>query len=589
MLKKTLFLLTLLSSSLAISETRAAADQSSDALHRFFDEEWERSLAENPESATLLGDRRYDDHWTDLSPEAISRRKVALDESLRRARAFDPKQLGEKDRLSLELFIAMTERDRSLARFPTERLALSPIGGPHRDLPTLAVVPRYVNAAQLRAWIARLRAIPKYIDQTIALLEAGRQSGWVAPRESMRDVPAGIRAIRTAKPDDSVFFTPFRKATGVTPAELAALSEEARGVIRRSVDPAFEHLATYTESTYLPATRRDVGVWALPDGAAYYETAARAHTTTKRTPDEIYALGLAEVKRIRAEMDKVIRDTGYRGTRAEWNNSLRTDPKFFFHDGAQLLSAYRDIAKRIDGGLPELFGKLPRLPYGVVATPAFEAPTSTTAYYREGSPEEGRAGDFVANTYLPETRPKWEMEALTLHEAVPGHHLQIALAQELTDVPRFRREGSFTAFVEGWGLYAESLGPALGLFTDPYSKYGQLTYEMWRAVRLVVDTGMHAKKWTRQQAIDYFLDNTPKTRHDVEVEVDRYIVWPGQALAYKSGELEIKRLRAYAERVLGARFDIRRFHDAVLAEGALPLEILDRRIEAFVAAELARR
>ena len=463
MLKKTLLAVSLLSSSLLFSEKAAAADQESDALRHFFDEQWAHDLAESPESATLLGDRRHDDRWTDLAPEAISRRKVALDERLRRARAFDSKQLGERDRLSLELFIAMAERDRARARFPTERLALSAIDGPHRELPTFALVPRFVDITQLRAWVARLRAIPKYIDQSIALLEAGRQSGWVASHDSMREVPAGIRAIRSAKPEDSVFYTPFRKATGVPAAELAALSAEAREVITRSVDPAFEHLAVYTESTYLAATRKDVGVWALPDGMAYYETEARAHTTTKRTPEEIHALGLAEVKRIRAEMEQVMRSTGYTGTRTDWNTSLRTDPKFFFRDGAQLLTAYRDIAKRIDGELPKLFGKLPRLPYGVIATPAFEAPTSTTAYYREGSPGDGRAGDFVANTYLPETRPKWEMEALTLHEAVPGHHLQIALAQELTDLPLFRRVGSFTAFIEGWGLYAESLGPALGL------------------------------------------------------------------------------------------------------------------------------
>ena len=568
--------------------SRAADPPVADRLHRFFDEEWEWDLREAPENATLLGDRRFDDRLTDLSAEAHARRQAHLRERLTRAQAFDVAALGEQDRLSLELFVTVAQRDVDLGRFPLERLALSQHGGPHRDLPTLAVVPRFTSGRQLRDWVQRLRAVPRYVDQTIALLEAGRKSGWVAAREPLRDVVASIRAARASTPERSVFFTPCKSAEGVPPAELKAISAEAAAAIRGLVDPAFEKLAAYVERTYAPSLRAEPGVWALPDGAAYYEACIRAHTTTARTADEIHALGLAEVRRIREAMEAVIRGAGFTGGRTAWNEMLRTDPRFFYQDGAQLLVAYRDIAKRIDGGLPQLFGRLPRLPYGVIETPAFEAPSSTTAYYRPGSVEDGRAGNFVANTWKPETRPRWEMEALTLHEAVPGHHLQIALQQELTELPRFRREAEFTAFVEGWGLYAESLGPALGMFADPYSKYGQLTYEMWRAVRLVVDTGLHHERWTRQRAIDYFLENTAKTRHDIEVEVDRYIVWPGQALAYKLGELELKRLRALAEKELGARFDVRRFHDAVLGAGALPLDLLERRIRAFVQAERAR-
>ena len=558
------------------------------ALRRFFDEEWEWELREWPETTTLLGDRRYDDRWTDWSPAAIARRHAHLEERRTRLLAFDSKRLSEQSRLSLELYLVMVERDLALGRFPIERLALSQHRGPHRDLPTLAIVPRYENARQLKDYLTRLRAIPRYVDQVIALLELGKQSGWVAPREPLREMPASIRAIHGATPEQSVFFTPFRGNAALSAAELRPLSDEARALIKGTVEPAFDKLAGYVEKSYLPSTLADVGAWALPDGPAYYQACVHAHTTTPHTADELHAIGLSEVARIKIAMEKVIRGTGFTGTRGAWNEMLRTDPRFFYKDAAQLLTGYRDIAKRIDGGLPRLFGRLPRLPYGVTETPAFEAPTSTTAYYREGSQEEGRAGSFVANTYKLETRPRWEMEALTLHEAVPGHHLQIALAQELSDLPRFRREADFTAFIEGWGLYAESLGPQLGLFGDPYSKYGQLTYEMWRAVRLVVDTGMHAKHWTRQQAIDYFLDNTPKTRHDIEVEVDRYIMWPGQALAYKTGELELKRLRAYAERTLGQKFDVRRFHDVVLGAGAIPLEVLDRRVRAYVEGEKGR-
>jgi uncharacterized protein (DUF885 family) len=573
---------------LAASAPARAADAVKDEevkLRRFFDEEWDWEMRESPEFATLAGDRRFDDRWTDLSPEAFARRKARLGERRTRLLAFDPRRLGEQSRLSLELYLTIVERDLALAKFPSERLALTQHSGPHRDLPTLALVPRFENARQLRDWNARLRAVPRYVDQVIALLEAGRKSGWVAAREPLRDEPAHIRAVIAPSPEASVFYTPFKSAGAVPAAELAPLATEARGLIVGTVQPALERLAVYVEKTYLPAARPDPGVWSLPDGGAYYQASIRAHTTTMHTADELHQMGLSEVARIRTAMDKIIRATGFTGSRAAWNETLRSDPRFYFKDANALVAAYRDIAKRIDGRLPQMFGRLPRLPYGVDPTPAFEAPTSTTAYYREGSPEEGRAGMFMANTYKLETRPRWEMEALTLHEAVPGHHLQIALAQELTDLPRFRREPGFTAFVEGWGLYAESLGPALGLFADPYSRYGQLTYEMWRAVRLVVDTGLHARHWTRQQAIDFFVENTAKTRHDIEVEIDRYIVWPGQALAYKTGELELKRLRAFAERSLGAKFDVRRFHDAVLGAGALPLDVLDRRIRAFVEAE----
>jgi uncharacterized protein (DUF885 family) len=313
----------------------------------------------------------------------------------------------------------------------------------------------------------------------------------------------------------------------------------------------------------------------------------RQQTTTDLTPEQIHQIGLAEVKRIHGQMEELMAKTGFKGSLQEFFTFLRTDPRFFYDKPEDLLAGYRDIAKRIDPELVKLFGKLPRLPYGVTPVPSYSEKSQTTAYYENGSLAAGRPGWFNANTYDLKSRPKWEMEALTAHEAVPGHHLQLSLAQEMENVPEWRHYDDYTAFTEGWGLYAESLGDEIGLYKDPYSKFGQLTYEMWRAVRLVVDTGMHAKGWTRQQAIDYFKANAGKAEHDIEVEVDRYIVWPGQALAYKIGELKLKELRAEAEKELGAKFDVRAFHDEVLGNGALPLDVLEKNVKAWMAQEKA--
>jgi uncharacterized protein (DUF885 family) len=352
--------------------------------------------------------------------------------------------------------------------------------------------------------------------------------------------------------------------------------------------PAWRQLHRFITERYVPGARESIGLSAVPDGEAWYAFAVRQQTTTDMTATDIHALGLREVERIRRAMDSVITQTGFTGGFGDFIQFLRTDPRFFFTDTASLLREYRDIAKRIDPGLIRLFGRLPRMPYGVIAVPAYAERDVTTAYYMPGAPEAGRPGYFYANTYDLKARPKWEMEALTVHEAVPGHHLQIAIAQELDDVPEFRKHLGFTAFVEGWGLYAESLGPDLGLYTDPYSRFGALTYDMWRAVRLVVDTGLHSMGWSRQQAIDYFAANSSKPLHDITVEVDRYISWPGQALAYKVGQLKIRELREFATHELGDAFDVRAFHDEVLGAGAVPLGILDARIRQWVAREKQR-
>ncbi len=384
-------------------------------------------------------------------------------------------------------------------------------------------------------------------------------------------------------PEKNALLKPFTEFPVQIPeTNRVRLRQEAAVVLKEKVAPAFAKLHEFLVKTYLPGARESVGMSALPDGPAWYAYNVRARTTTTLTPQQIHEIGLAEVKRIRAEMDTVIEQSGFKGSFAEFSTFVRTDPQFYYTNAGDLLTGYRDIAKRIDPELPRLFGRLPRLTYGVVPIPDYAAKSQTSAYYMPGSPSAGRAGNFFANTYALNTRAKWEMESLTLHESVPGHHLQIALAQEMENEPEFRKQGSYTAFVEGWGLYAESLGGEIGLYKNPYSKYGQLTFEMWRAIRLVVDTGIHSLGWTRQQAIDYFLANSSKSEHEVAVEVDRYIVWPGQALAYKIGQLKIRELREYATRELGDKFDVRQFHDQVLDNGALPLDVLETRIKSWV-------
>ena len=405
-----------------------------------------------------------------------------------------------------------------------------------------------------------------------------------APRITLRDVPQQVKELITSDPMKSPVLVMFTRFPADIPAEdQRRLTAAAVKAYSEKVKPAYERLYAYLTKSYIPGARETVGMSALPDGAAWYAYNVRIETTTNRTPEQIHETGLAEVKRIRGEMDSVMKSIGYKGTFAEFTRYLRTDPKFFFTDSADLVRAYRDIVKRIDPQLITLFGHLPRLPYGVTTIPSYSAKSATTAYYQPGSYEAGRPGYYYVNTYALNTRPKWEMEALSSHEAVPGHHLQIAIAQELTDLPEFRRFGGYTAFVEGWALYSESLGSRIGLYKDPYSKFGQLTYEMWRAIRLVIDTGIHSQGMTRQQAIDYFEANSAKTHNDIVVEVDRYITTPGQALAYKTGELKIKALRAFAEQQLGDKFDIREFHDQVIDQGALPMDVLDARIRAWVA------
>jgi len=548
-------------------------------LHRLFDLAWQYDNAEHPELATSRGVAGYNNRWTDESLEAIERRKhetVSLGQALS---AIDRRKVDAQDQVNYDLFRRDVDDDLAAQRFPRELLAITQLAGPQYLSSTLDIMPAR-TARDYQDIVARLDAVPQRMAQVEARLRRGVETGVVSPRVVLRDVAAQLDA---QTPEDPLQ-APLLKAFAKLPE---GVSEEARTdavrIYREKIVPAYRKLREYFVSAYLPHARETVALSALPEGVDWYLERVRRETTTSLTPHEIHQLGLSEVKRIRGEMEKVLARVGFKGTLADFATFLRTDARFYFTDARELVREYRDIAKRIDPELTRLFGKLPRLPYGVVEIPAFSAPSQTTAYYRQGSPEAHRPGSYFVNTYKLDTRPKWEMEALTLHESVPGHHLQIAISQELTSVPEFRKTSRYVAFVEGWGLYAESLGPDLGMYQDPYSQFGQLTYEMWRAIRLVVDTGMHALGWSRDQAIDYFRQNSAKTEHDIVVEIDRYIVMPGQALAYKIGELKLKELRALASKELGAKFDVRTFHDAVLGSGALPLDVLEENVRAFIA------
>ncbi|HUP20996.1 MAG TPA: DUF885 domain-containing protein [Gemmatimonadota bacterium] len=556
-------------------------------LHRLIDVDWRRSMAWYPEWATYVGwESAENDAWTDMSLAAVEARQARAGAALPVLDAIDREALSPDDQLNYDLFRLNVEWDVEGGSFPDHLMPLNQMGGVQQDAASLLAIMPTNTVADYEAIVARLGRLPGLIDQTVQLMERGLVGGLTPPRITLRDVPDQVVAQIVDDPSESPMLQAFGDFPEAVPeAERVRLRAAASAAYEEGIVPALHRLHRFLVGEYLPAARDEIGLAALPEGEAWYAFRARRSTTTDMSPAEIHATGLSEVERIRGEMERVIDETGFEGTFGEFLEHLRTDPRFFHQDAEALLAGYRDIAKRADPELPRLFGTLPRLPYGVKAIPAYAEKSQTTAYYQPGSPEVGRPGWYFANTYALETRPIWEMEALTLHEAVPGHHLQIAIAQELPEVPEFRRHGGYTAFVEGWGLYAESLGEEMGFYEDPYSKFGQLTYEMWRAVRLVVDTGMHSMEWDRQRAIDFFAANSSKSIHDITVEIDRYIVWPGQALAYKVGELKIKELRALATAELGEAFDVRGFHDVVLGAGAVPLSVLEARVRAWIEQE----
>jgi uncharacterized protein (DUF885 family) len=567
---------------LAAQKMAAEDVEATGTFRKLLDDEWEYTLREAPTFASHLGDKRYNDRWPDVSLAAVARRHEHRKEVLAKLDKLDPQKLTAADRLNYQLFHKEIQNEVDQYPFQWYLVPLNQREGA-QDESILADALSFTTIKDYEEWISRLKALPKYLEQTTELMRAGIEKRIVQPKIVMKRLPAQIKKQVVDDPEQSLYFKPLRRfPADISADEQARLKKAAAAAIAEHVIPAYRRFGKFFDEEYFPACFDEVGAWQLPRGQEFYALRAKIFTTTNMTPEEIHTIGLKEVARIRKEMEAIVAKVQFKGSFQEFLAQLRSDKRFYYDNPDDLLNAYLALCKRIDPQLPKLFRNLPRIPYGVEAIPAQIAPDTTTAYYREPSADGRRPGTFFVNLYRPEVRPKYEMEALSLHESVPGHHLQLALQAELGELPPFRRYGGFTAFVEGWGLYSESLGEELGCYQDPYSKFGQLTYEMWRAIRLVVDTGMHAKKWTRQQAIDLFKENTAKTELDIVNEVDRYIAWPGQALAYKIGELKIKELRERARRKLGDKFDIREFHDVVLRQGAVPLDVLEQIVDEWL-------
>ncbi|MHC4349937.1 MAG: DUF885 domain-containing protein [Planctomycetota bacterium] len=573
----------------------APAATETERLHELFASYTAWQYDEYPSMAMARGDYSRADRVADVSLTAVERRHEQVKRYLLQLRSIDRAELSVGDRLNWDLFELRLLRSIDGHRY---RMFLAPIGGrsgPHQRVPQMGERVRFRSDEDYDNYLKRLAQVPRLVSQNVALLETGLAEGRTAPQVTLAGLPAQFEAILADGGGLEALRAPLDDMpTSLDDRQRDELRQRFDEEVYPAVRGAMMQLRDYVVETYIPGCRLTIAAADLPDGEAYYAYQVRTMTTTDMTPAQIHETGLREVDRIRQEMLEVIRSSDFRdryhvaGGGDEQRlfkaflNYLRTDPRFYHTSAESLLAEYRDICKQVDPWLPRLFGRLPRLTYGVRAIPDYMAPTQTTAYYQSGDLRNAEPGWFYANTYALDQRPKYEMIPLTLHEAVPGHHFQVALARELEDLPEFRRDWGFNAFGEGWALYAERLGIEMGLYGDPYDDFGRLLYEMWRACRLVVDPGMHAIGWSRDEAIEFMMANTALSRLNITTEVDRYISWPGQACAYKIGELKIRELRQRAESRLGQSFDLRAFHDVVLGAGSIPLTILEKRVDYWI-------
>ena len=562
--------------------SQSSAVTSNSSFNSIIDSEWLKIISDNPVYASSMGDLRFNTEWSDNSIKKI---KINYEHNLKileKLNNIDINDLNYENRINYKLFKKQYENSIESHSYETYLMPFSHRGGIQLQHETTSILPLRKTQHYLD-WIERLIKIEQLINADIEKAKVGIELGIVPPRFLMQKVFDQIKLQIFVSPENSPFYRTFLEIdNSISLEDKKLIQDKAIAAIKDNVIPSYLKLYNFFNNEYLPNCRDSIGIKNIPNGRLYYKFLAKKFTTTSLTPTEIHNIGLSEVKRIKSEMQDIIKEVKWQGTFKEFLDDLRSNPKFYYETSEELFEAYLATSKRIDPELVKIFKVLPSMPYGLKPIPIESAPDTTTAYYQRPAADGSRAGYYYVNLYRPEVRPKYEIEVLSVHEAVPGHHLQIALAMEL-DLPNFRKYGGITAFVEGWGLYSESLGYDIGLYKDPYSRFGQLTYDMWRAIRLVVDTGMHYFDWTRQDAINYFLNNSAKTKQDVMNEVDRYINWPGQALAYKIGQLKIQELKDKSKDELGARFDIKDFHHEILKRGALPLDILEEYINQWIA------
>ncbi len=555
-------------------------------LHAIFDKDWEIRLRENPLFATSVGRHQYDDRLPSVTPADLQRRQTERTATLAALRRIDRSRLPASEQVNYEIFRRQIQEGMESFEFGDYQMPFNADSGFHINFSRLPKEMPLATVRDYENYISRLKAWPRYVREQITLMRLGLARGMTVPRATLDGYEGTISAHVVDDPTKSIFWPPFEKfPTSVPASEHDRLRREGRAAIMEGAVVGYREFLDFFRNEYLPGARKTLGASELPNGRAYYAYKIRAFTSLDLAPEAIHKIGLSEVDRISGEMKAVIQKVGFQGDFAAFLEFLRTDPRFYAKTPEELLQHAAWIAKRIDGKLPSEFKTLPRLPYTVEPVPAEIAPKYTSGRYVPAPQGSTQPGIYWLNTYKLESRPLYNLEALTLHEAVPGHHLQVARSRELRDLPNFRRFSYISAFSEGWGLYSEWLGLEMGFYSDPYSNFGRLTYEMWRACRLVVDTGIHSMGWTWQQAIDYLATRTALPLHEVETEVDRYISWPGQALAYKLGELKIKELRQRAEQALGTRFNVREFHDEVLGSGAVPLSVLEANVDHWIATQ----
>jgi len=569
----------------ASSAATASPDDRTKALHAIFHDYWEQTLKRQPEFASSLGDKRYNDQVSDYSVKAINDWLAVEQDMLLKIAAIDPAGLSDQDQVSRELLIRDLTEDQEGAEFKSWEMPVNQMGGIYATYPQLVAQLSFTTSKDYDDWIARLRAIPHAFDQVTSNMSIGIDDKRVPPKFLLEKALANVQQLANQKPEDSPLALPLKKfPDSISAAEQTRIKTEMLAAISKQVLPAYQRFARFLEVAYIPAGRTEPGISSIPDGAAYYKFRIKQSTTTNLTADHIHQIGLDQVQKDEAEMLTIAQKLGFQDLKS-LRASLKTNPKLKATSREQLLDTYRGYLGPMQAKLPELFGHLPKSPFEVVPVPDYLEKTSAPAYYQAGTPDGSRPGRLFINTYNPTDRDLYQVESVAYHEGLPGHHLQISLSRELQGVPDFRKFGGYSAFSEGWGLYSEHLGKDVGLYKDPYSDYGRLQADIWRAIRLVVDTGVHSKHWTRQQMVDFFHDHSTIDETSIQAEVDRYIAWPGQALAYKIGQLEILKLRDQAKKELGDKFDIRAFHDQVIDSGAMPLDVLDERITTWIATQ----